>query len=246
MGRSRDENLHILFEDNHCLALAKPPRMLVASDRTGDETLLDRARAYIAEKAAAKGMKGYLAPLHFLDRPVSGVILFAKSSKAASRLAQAFRNRGPAKIYHALVEGRPPKDRADLVDFLLKDHDENLVAVVPEGTSGAKRSSLSYHVVGRHGPYTLVEVELQTGRSHQIRVQLASRGMIIAGDRKYGSALDLGGAIALHAESLSFDHPTTRERITVVAPKPAFWEELRKAAPRAATRKERSPSPRRR
>lgn len=208
--------LRILFEDKHCVVVDKPARLLVASDKTGDETLLGIVRAY-NESKQEPGKKGYLVPLHFLDRPVSGVIIFARSSKAASRLSDDFRKRRIKKIYEAWVEGEVQPKSNHLVDFLVKDRESNKVRTVSETHPEGKRSALDYEVVERKSGLTRVNITLGTGRSHQIRVQFASRGWPIVGDRKYGSKLDCGGRIALRAIYLEFTHPVSKEIVKIDA-----------------------------
>jgi 23S rRNA pseudouridine1911/1915/1917 synthase len=220
-----DNALTILYEDKHCLVAAKPARLLTASDETGDETLLAQARAYHFARQAP-GKKGYLVPVHFLDRPVSGAVIFALSSKAAARLGAQLKGRAMEKVYCALVEGKAPAPSGELSDWLLKDHDANLVTVVPPGTADAKACKLAYRVLAEHGGLTLLEVRPATGRSHQIRVQLSSRGMPIFGDVKYGASAPWDGRIALHAWSVTFAHPVGQAPVTVTAPVPPYWAEL--------------------
>ena len=219
------EPLDILYEDGHCLVVAKPPRLLTASDRTGDETLLARARAFHAGRQAP-GKKGYVAPIHMLDRPVSGVVLFALSSKAAGRLSEQFRSRRTEKVYRAIVEGAPAQPSGVLEDWLLKDRDANVVTVVPPGTPEAKPCRLAFRRLAQAGGLTLLEIRPETGRSHQIRVQLASRGLPIYGDVKYGASRGWDGVIALHALSLTFDHPVQKTPVTVTAPLPDGWRKI--------------------
>ena len=214
--------LDILFEDNHCLAVVKPARLLIAGDETGDVTLLDLARDYIKQKYHKPGSV-FLGLVHRLDRPVSGIVLFARTSKAAARLSEQFRSGSVAKVYHALVEGTVTKPSGELVDWLLKDRQKNIVTSVPENTPDARRSALGYRKLKTAGKLTLLEITPRTGRSHQIRVQLAARNMPIFGDRKYGSEHYFAGAIALHAAELTFTHPTRPEQITLRAPHPKSW-----------------------
>lgn len=220
-----DSPLVVLFEDRHVIIASKPARLLTASDKTGDETLLEQVRAHNAARQA-DGKKGYLVPIHFLDRPVSGVVVFAASSKAASRLNEQFRAHRVEKIYRAVVEGEPAAPAGVLDDWLLKDRDDNVVTVVPPHTPGAKASQLAYKRLRTHAGRVLLELRPKTGRSHQIRVQLASRGMPIYGDRKYGASVAFDGMIALHAYQVLFDHPVTKERLTVTAPLPEAWGDL--------------------
>ena len=213
--------LEVLFEDNHCLAVVKPARLLVAGDETGDETLLGRAKAYLKRKYAKPG-EVYLGLVHRLDRPVSGVVLFARTSKAAGRLAEQFRTGSAQKVYHALVETPPNPSEGELHDWLFKEEDRNVSRAVPQGTPGAKECRLLYRVLERRGDgLTLVEVTPLTGRSHQIRVQLGRRGCPIVGDAKYGARRGFeDGAIALHAARLTLEHPVRREPLVVACPAP--------------------------
>jgi 23S rRNA pseudouridine1911/1915/1917 synthase len=217
--------LRVLFEDNHCLAVVKPARLLVAGDETGDETLLDRAKAYLKQKYAKPG-DVYLGLVHRLDRPVSGVVLFARTSKAAGRLSEQFRAGTTQKVYHALVETMPLPREGELHDWLLKDEAANHSRTVPRSTPGAKECALRYRVLEPRRPegMSLIEVTLLTGRSHQIRVQLSSRGWPIVGDAKYGARRAFEeGAIALHAHELTFEHPVRREPVVVRCAAP--WAE---------------------
>lgn len=217
--------LDVLFEDNHCLAVVKPARLLVAGDETGDESLLDRAKAYLKRKYAKPG-DVYLGLVHRLDRPVSGVVLFARTSKAAARLSEQFRSGSTQKVYHALLESAPTASEGELRDWLFKDEKLNVSRCVPHGTQGGKESVLRYRTLPsrRSDGLTAVEVTLVTGRSHQIRVQLSTRGWPIAGDAKYGARREFAeGAIALHAARLTFEHPVRREPVVVECVAP--WEE---------------------
>lgn len=217
--------LQVLFEDNHCLAVAKPARLLVAGDETGDETLLDRAKAYLKQKYAKPG-DVYLGLVHRLDRPVSGVVLFARTSKAAGRLSEQFRMGTAHKVYHALVESTPSPPEGELHDWLLKDEKLNISRRVPGSTPGAKECVLRYRVLEPRRPdgMSLVEVTPLTGRSHQIRVQLSGQGWPILGDAKYGARRPFDeGAIALHAYELTFEHPVRRAPVVVRCAAP--WDE---------------------
>jgi len=220
----RNVPLTVLYEDNHCLAVNKPARMLTMGDATGERTLLDVAKDYIKQKYDKPGAV-FLGVVHRLDRPVSGVVLFARTSKSAARLSEQFRERSVEKVYRAIVEGVPPERDAVLQDWLWKDPGRNVTQIVREGTPGAQQAALAIRRLKTNGSRSLVEVKPVTGRSHQIRVQLASRGWPILGDGKYGSTVRLDGSIALHAHSLTFRHPTKGEEVTVVADVPASWSD---------------------
>lgn len=217
--------LEILYEDNHCLAVVKPARMLVAGDRTGDQNLLDLAKEYLKEKYQKPG-NVFLGLVHRLDRPVSGIVLFARTGKGASRLSEQFRLRSITKRYLAIVEGVPSKEKGKCRSWLLKDEQTNLVRIVPEGTAGAKEGRLGWSVVERGASRAILEIELETGRSHQIRVQLAEMGHPICGDVKYGSTTRTRGAIGLHAADLLFEHPTSHAEIHLSSTAPEVWKKL--------------------
>ena len=217
-----DAPLQVLYEDNHCLAVVKPSRVPTAGDDSGDPTLLDRAKEYVRIKYAKPG-RVYLGLVHRLDRPVSGVVLFARTGKAASRLSRQFRDGLVEKTYWACVEGILTDRDGEWIDWLAKDPERNRVRTVPEGHPDGKRAVTGFRSLHRKGTGTLVELYPKTGRSHQLRVQLAMRGLPIVGDVKYGASRSRGGSIALHALSLSFEHPTIRERVTVTTPPPSPW-----------------------
>ena len=217
--------LEILFEDNHCLAVCKPAGVLTMGDRTDDESVVERARRYLKRKHNKPG-RVFLGVVHRLDRPVSGVVLFARTSKAAARLAEQFRSGRVRKTYHALVEGTGVPAQGECIDWLLKDRERNIVRRVKAGTPGARKCVLSFRRLAAHGSKTLVEIVPLTGRSHQIRVQLAALGHPIVGDRKYGSRSSSRGTIALHAASLTFEHPVLGNSVTLIAADPAAWKKL--------------------
>lgn len=214
----------VLYEDNHCLVVNKPPRLLTVGDQTQDVNLLDLAKDYLKRKYSKPG-DVFLGVVHRLDRPVSGVVLFARTSKAASRLADQFRTRTMQKVYWTLVTGHVSPPEGTLEDWLLKDRDDNFSTVVPPNTRDAKACVLKYRRLGTSGATTLLEIQPETGRSHQIRVQLASRGWSILGDRKYRSHEPGGGMIALHAVRLTFQHPTLNHAVEVSVPPPESWQE---------------------
>jgi 23S rRNA pseudouridine1911/1915/1917 synthase len=216
----------VLFEDNHCLALAKPGGLLTQGLPVGLPTLWAWARDYLRATYHKQG-NVYLGVPHRLDRPVSGVVLFAKSSKAAARLAEQFRDRQVTKTYWALIEGDLPDEAGGWVDWVRKIADEARAEISAEDTPDARRAETRYR---RLGP-GLVELTPVTGRMHQLRIQAASRGFPIRGDALYGSQAPFGPPaelprdrlIALHARSLTFLHPIRYEPVTVEAPLPSYW-----------------------
>jgi 23S rRNA pseudouridine1911/1915/1917 synthase len=210
--------LKILYEDNHLLGLYKEACTLVQGDRTGDITLLALAKDYLRVKYHKPG-NVFLGLVHRLDRPVSGVVLFARTSKAASRLATSFRLRRVEKIYRAVIEGSLDTESGTLVSELVRHGTRSRVA--KESQPKAKRAELNYRVISRKSGYTLVEVRPATGRHHQIRVQFADTGHPVAGDMKYGSSQPLADkSIALHALRLRVEHPVRDGLVTIEAPPP--------------------------
>lgn len=219
--------IDILFEDNHCLAINKPAGLLSQGDSTGDPSLLDLARDYLRVTYAKPG-NVYVGLVHRLDRPTSGVVLLARTSKGAARLSEQFRDGSVEKTYLAVVEGDWPDDLGEWEDWLLKDEATNVVSTVPPGRPGAQRARVAYRVVDRRAGRITLELRPTTGRGHQLRVQLASRGLPIVGDRKYGAvskltALDGRPRIALHARELRFKHPTRPDFLAIEASLPADW-----------------------
>ncbi len=216
--------LTVLFEDNHCLAVAKPAGWLTMGDATGDSTLLDVAKQYIKDKYAKPG-DVFLGVVHRLDRPVSGVVLYARTSKAAARFSEQFRTHAVQKMYLAAVTGRDIPIEGDLHDWLLKDEQTNRSRSVKPNTPGALECRLSFRRLQSSDRGTLLEIRPQTGRSHQIRVQLATRGWPILGDTKYGSGQEfLAHAIGLHAWRLTVEHPTQKQPLTLTCPLPPGWQ----------------------
>ena len=200
----------ILYEDNHLLVVEKPVNVPVQADVTGDDDLLSMCRRYI-KAAYNKPGEAFLALVHRLDRPVGGVMVFARTSKAAARLTAQFKGRTAKKRYAAVVVGCPPAEKR-LVDFLLKDERTHSSAVVPEGTDGAKRAELCYRKLAACGDRALLDIELFTGRPHQIRVQLSHAGLPIWGDARYGGGKP-GEQIALWGAHLGLIHPTKKEEM---------------------------------
>jgi 23S rRNA pseudouridine1911/1915/1917 synthase len=213
--------MDILYEDNHVIALVKPPGLATMGLPGGKETLLTQTKVYLKEKYAKPG-EVYLGVVSRLDVPVSGVVLFARTSKAAARLNDQFREHTVEKIYAALVEGTIIPAEAECIDHLCEDkrHRKIFRTQSDEG----KESRLRYRTLRQVNRCSLIEIQLDTGRKHQIRVQLACRGFPIRGDIKYGAKMSFPGGIALHAWRLTFSHPTTKERIELTAPLPKTFE----------------------
>ncbi len=207
----------ILYEDNHLLVAVKPQNMPSQADASGDEDFLSFLKKYVKEKYNKPG-NVYLGLVHRLDRPTGGVMVFARTSKAAARLTRQIKALGVQKKY-AAITAAPLSHSGDLADYLLKDQKTNTTRIVPKGTFGAKLAALHYDVVCSSGGYTLLDIKLMTGRSHQIRVQLAGIGAPLAGDVKYGGSPAL--SLCLWSRELSFDHPVTGERLTFRAPLPS-------------------------
>jgi 23S rRNA pseudouridine1911/1915/1917 synthase len=221
--------LDVLYEDNHCLAVNKPAGVPSQGDETGSESLVDLVTRYLRLRYGKPG-NVYVGLLHRLDRPTSGVVLLAKTSKAAGRLSAQFRAGTIAKVYWAIVEGEPARSEGEWIDRLEKDRRINRSRVVMDGNSEGKEARVAFRVLERWAGVTKLELRPETGRSHQLRAQLAARGMPIMGDVKYGArtrivAADGGGRVALHAREMTFTHPTRGEAIVVVAPVPADWPE---------------------
>jgi 23S rRNA pseudouridine1911/1915/1917 synthase len=210
----------ILYEDNHVIVVNKLPSELTQGDKTGDTTLPDLIKAYLKEKYQKPG-NVFLGVVHRLDRPTSGALVFARTSKALERLNAQFRDKETNKVYWAIVGQKPHQHSGSLTQYLKKNETQNKSYVVQEGTIGAKKALLHYRQIATSERYYLLEIELETGRHHQIRCQLANMGCVIKGDLKYGDKRsNPDGSICLHARTLSFEHPTTKERISVVAPLP--------------------------
>ena len=220
----------VLFEDNHCLAISKPGGLLTQGLPVGLPTLWAWARDYIRATYNKTG-NVYLGVPHRLDRPVSGVVMFAKTSKAAARLAEQFRDRQVTKVYRALVDGCVEPAEGVWIDWLRKIQDEARAEITTENGPDAKRAETRYQVLKRCDGGTLVELLPETGRMHQLRIQSSSRGWPIRGDATYGAATSFGPPaelprdrlIALHAHSLTFLHPISYEPMTVTAELPADW-----------------------
>ena len=221
-------HINVLYEDNHLLIVEKPVNIAVQEDASKDMDLLNMLKSYIKEKYNKPG-DVYLGLVHRLDRPVGGVMVFARTSKAASRLSNELRKQQIYRKYKAIIRGTLPNKQGELVDYLYKDRKKNLVSVVSSKNKGGKKAILEYKVLSKKDNLSMLEVELKTGRSHQIRVQLANQGTPIYGDQKYGEHVNKHGQqIALWASSLSVKHPTKDEMITVESepPKEYPWAEF--------------------
>ena len=215
--------LQVLYEDNHLLAVSKPaglPTMGVAPDR---DSLLTIAKRYLKQKYHKPG-NVYLGIVSRLDAPVTGVVLMARTSKAASRLSEQFRQRDVHKCYWALVQRAPQPPRGSWTDWLRKDERHRKVLICDPDTADAQQAILSYRILERVPGAVQLEIELETGRKHQIRVQLAARRLPVLGDRKYGSQQPFEPGIALHSRELRFTHPVQQNALRLVAPVPASWK----------------------
>ncbi len=220
----------VIYEDNHLLVVNKAAGVLVQGDSTGDVPLVDLCKQYIGEKHNKPGAV-FLGVVHRLDRPVSGIVVLARTSKALERMNKLFREKETVKTYIALVRTKPPKDEDVLVHWLLKDEQKNKTRAFTKETGNALRSQLQYKVTGQFNGDWVLQVNPVTGRPHQIRVQLASIGCPIIGDVKYGDAEpNSNGSIYLHARALSFVHPVKKENVGFVAAFPDYerWRNLRK------------------
>ncbi len=217
----------VLFADNHLLAVNKPAGLLSQDSGTGLGNLEDWAREWVRVEKGKPGAV-FLNAVHRIDRAVSGIVLFARTSKALARLNEDIRTRRCLKRYHALVEGSPEQAGAELVDWL--SHDHHMAQVCRPSDPGAQRAVLRYQVIRQVRGLALLAIDLETGRYHQIRAQLAARGMPIAGDGKYGAVRnDEAGSIALHHRRLEVVHPTLKETVCIEAPYPSvspWWSLL--------------------
>lgn len=203
--------VHIIYEDNHLLVVQKPVNVLSQEDETNDKDMLTILKEYIKEKYNKPG-NVYLGLVHRLDRPVGGVMIFAKTSKAASRLSEQVRNKTFKKTYFAVIHGNMNK-KDTLKDYLYKDSKTNIVTVVKKGYPNSKDAELDYEILESEDNLSLVKINLKTGRSHQIRVQFASRGHALYGDQKYGKNVNkVGQQIALWSNSIEIVHPITKEK----------------------------------
>ncbi|MDB2317666.1 RluA family pseudouridine synthase [Flavobacteriales bacterium] len=218
--------IEVLYEDNHLIVINKQSGDIVQGDKTGDKPLPDFVKDYLREKYNKPG-NVFCGVIHRLDRPVSGIVLFAKTSKALSRMNQLFRDKEIQKTYWALVESKPIKTSDRLENYLLKNQQKNKSRVYLKPGNGALKATLDYQVLKSLDRYTLLEVKPITGRHHQIRVQLSHMGSVIKGDLKYGAKRsNKDASISLHAREINFIHPIKKEPIKIIAPVPneTLWK----------------------
>ena len=210
----------ILYEDNHLIVVNKLPGELVQGDETGDRTLADDVKEYLRIKYSKPG-NVYLGIPHRLDRPTSGIVVYAKTEKALIRLNEAFRGSGVRKTYWAVVDNMPRKPESTLIHYIVRNSANNKSVAYPKEIKGSKIARLDYKLIGTSDKYYLLEITLHTGRHHQIRAQLAAIGLHIKGDLKYGfPRSNPDGGIHLHARKIVFIHPVKKEEVTIVAPPP--------------------------
>lgn len=222
------KRLEVLYEDNHIIAVNKQVGDLVQGDATGDKTLADEVKEYIKHKYKKPG-DVYLGIAHRLDRPVSGVVIFARTSKALTRLNQMFQDKTVKKTYWAIVDNRPENEEGHLEHYMKKNQEKNRSNVFDKEKSGSKLAILNYKLIVSFTNYHLLEVNLETGRHHQIRAQLSRIGCHIKGDLKYGAKRsNLDGGISLHSRAISFIHPVKKEPLTITATPPDenLWNEF--------------------
>ena len=223
---STKDNLQILHEDNHIIVINKRVGDIVQGDKTGDKPLSDVVKEYIKDKYNKPG-EVFLGVVHRLDRPTTGIVVFARTSKALTRLNELFKNRETQKTYWAVVKNKPAKATDELVHFLKRNEKNNTSKAHLKEVPESKEASLSYKTIATLDNYVALEIDLHTGRHHQIRAQLAAIGSPIKGDLKYGfDRSNPDGGIHLHARKLHFIHPVSKENLTVIAPVPddSIWK----------------------
>lgn len=216
----------ILFEDNHLIVINKKPSEIVQGDKTGDKTMPDTIKKYLKDKYNKPG-NVFCGVVHRLDRPTSGAVVFARTSKGLERMNAQFREKETNKTYWAIVEQKPEKNEGKLVHFLRKNETKNKSFVVASKSGGAKEAKLSYKLISSSERYHLLEISLETGRHHQIRAQLSAISCCIKGDIKYGAKRsNEDGSICLHARKLTIYHPVTKEQLSFIAPTPnsSIWK----------------------
>jgi len=223
---STKDNLEVLHEDNHIIIVNKRAGDIVQGDKTGDKPLSDVVKEYIKDKYNKPG-NVFLGTVHRLDRPTSGIVIFARTSKALERLNKMLRDKEIKKTYWAVVKNHPKKEKDTLINFLKKNPKNNKSSAYNKEINGSKKAILHYTTIKKLDNYTLLEIDLETGRHHQIRCQLSNIGSTIKGDLKYGAPRsNKNGSIHLHARKINFTHPVSKENITILAPLPkdAIWD----------------------
>jgi 23S rRNA pseudouridine1911/1915/1917 synthase len=223
---STKENLQVLFEDNHIIIVNKRAGDITQGDKTGDKPLSDVVKEYVKDKYNKPGLV-FIGTVHRLDRPTSGIVIFARTSKALERLNKMLRDKVIHKTYWALVKNPPKKTSDTLINFLKKDTKKNKSFVYKKEIEGSKNAILHYTVIKKLENYFLIEIDLETGRHHQIRTQLSHIGSAIKGDLKYGfPRSNKDGSISLHARKIKFIHPVSKEEIQITArtPKDVIWD----------------------
>ncbi|WP_028891259.1 RluA family pseudouridine synthase [Tenacibaculum sp. 47A_GOM-205m] len=223
---STKENLHVLYEDNHIIVVNKRAGDIVQGDKTGDKPLSDVVKEYIKEKYNKPG-NVFLGTVHRLDRPTTGVVIYARTSKALERLNKMLRDKTIKKTYWAVVQNQPQKATDTLTNYLKKNPKNNKSTAFTKEVEGSKKAILHYKTLKNLDNYSLLEVDLETGRHHQIRVQLSNIGSTIKGDLKYGAKRsNKDGSIHLHARKIEFTHPVSKELIKITAPTPSdpVWD----------------------
>lgn len=223
---STPQNLQVLHEDNHLIIVNKRPGDIVQGDKTGDVPLSEVVKEYIKIKYNKPG-NVYLGVVHRLDRPTSGIVVFAKTSKALPRLNKLFKDKDAKKTYWAIVKNAPPKQQDTLVHFMKRNPKQNKSYAHIKEVPDSKKAILEYRLLKQLNNYFLLEVDLQTGRHHQIRSQLSAIGCPIKGDLKYGfDRSNKDGSIHLHSRKLSFIHPVKKEKLEIIAPPPkdSLWD----------------------
>ena len=223
---SNKSNLQVIHEDNHLIVVNKRVGDIVQGDKTGDKPLSEIVKEYIKDKYNKPG-EVFLGVVHRLDRPTTGIVVFARTSKALSRMNELFSNRETQKTYWAVVKNKPEKSKDKLVHYLKRNEKNNTSKAHIHEVPDSKLASLEYQIIKELTNYTALEIQLHTGRHHQIRAQLAAIGSPIKGDLKYGfDRSNPDGGIYLHARQLSFTHPVSKETLTIIAPTPddVIWK----------------------
>lgn len=223
---SSKENIQVLYEDNHLIIVNKKVGDIVQGDKTGDKPLSDVVKEYIKDKFNKPG-KVFLGVVHRLDRPTSGIVIFARTSKALERVNKMLRDKEIHKTYWAIVKNKPVKESGTLINYLKKNPKNNKSTVFKKDTEGAKKAVLHYKTIKELNTYYLLEIDLETGRHHQIRGQLANIGCPIKGDLKYGfNRSNKNGGIHLHARKIEFVHPVHNKKVNIIAPLPkdVIWD----------------------